>query len=104
MRINVARSPRQRGGDLPKYYAIKAVAEAVDVSSRTVRRWIRTATWLCIALMVSFGSLRAIYGRFWLYVVKNNCPCICVKHCHAVSMTYGISGILRSRKLGFTRC
>jgi excisionase family DNA binding protein len=30
---------RQRGG-LPKLYTIKAVAEAVNVSSRTVRRWI----------------------------------------------------------------
>jgi excisionase family DNA binding protein len=30
---------RQRGG-LPKLHTIKAVAEAVDVSSRTVRRWI----------------------------------------------------------------
>ena len=39
MRINVARSHRQRGG-LPKYYAIKAVAEAVDASPRTIRRWI----------------------------------------------------------------
>ena len=25
---------------LPKYYTIKAVAEALDVSPRTVRRWI----------------------------------------------------------------
>ena len=25
---------------LPKYYAIKAVAEALEVSPRTVRRWI----------------------------------------------------------------
>ena len=25
---------------LPKYYAIKAVAEALDVSTRTIRRWI----------------------------------------------------------------
>ena len=30
---------RQRGG-LPKLHTIKAVAEALDVSSRTVRRWI----------------------------------------------------------------
>lgn len=34
MRVNIA------DGRLPKYYAIKAVAEALDVSSRTVRRWI----------------------------------------------------------------
>jgi excisionase family DNA binding protein len=30
---------RQRGG-LPKLHTIKAVAEALEVSSRTVRRWI----------------------------------------------------------------
>jgi excisionase family DNA binding protein len=30
---------RQRGG-LPRLHTIKAVAEAVNVSSRTVRRWI----------------------------------------------------------------
>jgi len=32
---------RQRGG-LPKLHTIKAVAEALDVSSRTVRRWIES--------------------------------------------------------------
>ena len=31
---------RHRGNDLPRYYAIKAVAEALDISTRTVRRWI----------------------------------------------------------------
>jgi excisionase family DNA binding protein len=40
MSANFAESHRQRGGGLPKYYTIKAVAEAVAVSTRTVRRWI----------------------------------------------------------------
>ncbi len=40
MRVNVADGRRHRGSGLPKYYTIKAVAEAVDVSPRTVRRWI----------------------------------------------------------------
>ena len=40
MSVNVADGRRHRGGGLPKYYAIKAVAEALDVSGRTVRRWI----------------------------------------------------------------
>jgi hypothetical protein len=31
---------RQHGRGLPKYYAIDAVAEALDVSPRTVRCWI----------------------------------------------------------------
>jgi excisionase family DNA binding protein len=37
-------SPRRSGRSLPKYYSIKAVAEALDVSSRTVRRWIANGT------------------------------------------------------------
>jgi excisionase family DNA binding protein len=30
----------RRNSGLPKYYSIEAVAEALDVSPRTVRRWI----------------------------------------------------------------
>jgi excisionase family DNA binding protein len=40
MRINVAGGRGHRGRGLPKYYTIKTVAEALDVSARTVRRWI----------------------------------------------------------------
>jgi excisionase family DNA binding protein len=40
MTANVADGRRHRGGGLPKYYSIKAVAEAFDVSARTIRRWI----------------------------------------------------------------
>jgi Helix-turn-helix domain len=40
VRVNFA-DARRRGGSGPeKYYSIKAVAEALDVSPRTVRRWI----------------------------------------------------------------
>ncbi len=35
-----ARPTRRNSRGLPKYYTIKAVAEALDVSPRTVRRWI----------------------------------------------------------------
>ena len=31
---------RLSGSSLPKYHSIKAIAEALDVSPRTVRRWI----------------------------------------------------------------
>ena len=31
---------RRSSSGLPKYYSVKAVAEALDVSPRTVRRWI----------------------------------------------------------------
>jgi excisionase family DNA binding protein len=34
------RDHRRRSSGLPKYYTIKAVAEAIDVSTRTVRRWV----------------------------------------------------------------
>jgi excisionase family DNA binding protein len=34
------RGGRRSGSGLPKYHTIKAVAEALDVSPRTVRRWI----------------------------------------------------------------
>ena len=34
------RGHRQGGGGLARYYTIKAVAEAVDASPRTIRRWI----------------------------------------------------------------
>jgi excisionase family DNA binding protein len=31
---------RRSGSGLPKYYSIKSVAEALEVSTRTVRQWI----------------------------------------------------------------
>lgn len=40
MSANVADGRRHRGNGLPKYYAIKSVAEALDVSIRTIRRWV----------------------------------------------------------------
>jgi len=36
---NSSRSERRSGG-VPRFYAIATVAEAFDVSARTVRRWI----------------------------------------------------------------
>jgi excisionase family DNA binding protein len=40
MSVNVAAGRRLHARSLPKYYTIKVVAEALDVSPRTVRRWI----------------------------------------------------------------
>jgi excisionase family DNA binding protein len=37
-----ARDQRRSGSGLPRFYAIKTVAEACEVSTRTVRRWIAT--------------------------------------------------------------
>jgi excisionase family DNA binding protein len=58
-----AHGDRQRGGALPKYYAIKAVAEALEVSPRTVRRWIANGDLVVHrvggVVRVSEGDLRA---------------------------------------------
>jgi excisionase family DNA binding protein len=40
MRAKIADGRRQHGGGLPRYYTIKAVAESLDVSPRTIRRWL----------------------------------------------------------------
>jgi excisionase family DNA binding protein len=40
MSVNIADGHRLRGSGLPKCYTIKTVAEALDVSPRTIRRWI----------------------------------------------------------------
>jgi excisionase family DNA binding protein len=43
MENRVTDADRRRGADgLPSYHAIKSVAAALDVSTRTVRRWIAT--------------------------------------------------------------
>ncbi len=38
--ISASKVRRHQHGGLPRYYSIQAVAEALDVSERTVRRWI----------------------------------------------------------------
>jgi excisionase family DNA binding protein len=35
-----ASDQRRSGSGLPRFYAIKTVADALDLSQRTVRRWI----------------------------------------------------------------
>jgi excisionase family DNA binding protein len=51
------------GSGLPKYYTINAVAEALDVSSRTVRRWIANGDLIVHRIdgvvRVSDGDLRS---------------------------------------------
>jgi len=39
-RVNVADGRGHRGKGLPRHYSIETVAEALDVSTRTVKRWI----------------------------------------------------------------
>ena len=46
------------------FFPIAGVAERLDVSTRTVRRWISPASWWRIGLEVSCGSPRAICGPF----------------------------------------
>jgi len=66
MRVNVALGRRQRGG-LPKYYTIKTVAEALDVSTRTVHRWIADSALAAHrfggALRISEADLRAFLAE-----------------------------------------
>jgi excisionase family DNA binding protein len=40
MSVKVAGGRRHHDRGLPKYYAIKTVAEALEVSPRTIRRWL----------------------------------------------------------------
>ena len=65
--LTAARGHRQGGGGLPRYYTIKAVAEALDVSTRTVRRWIANgalaAHRLGGALRISEADLRAFLAE-----------------------------------------
>ncbi len=63
MSVNVADGRRHHGSALPKYYAIKAVAEALDVSPRTVRRWIANGDLIVHrvhgVIRIAEGDLRA---------------------------------------------
>ena len=54
---------RRGSNGVPKYHAIKAVAEALDLSPRTVRRWIANGDLVVHRVAVSSGSLRTICGR-----------------------------------------
>jgi len=57
---------RQRGG-LPGYYTIEAVAESLDVSTRSIRRWIANGALAAHrfggALRISEADLRAFLAE-----------------------------------------
>lgn len=57
------RGRRHSGSGLPKYYTIKAVAEALDVSPRTIRRWIANGDLIVHrvhgVIRIAEGDLRA---------------------------------------------
>ena len=57
---------RQRGG-LPRYYTIEAVAESLDVSTRSIRRWIANGALAAHrfggALRISEADLRAFLAE-----------------------------------------
>ena len=63
MSVNVVRGRRHRGDQI-KFFTINEVAEALHVSTRTVRDGSRPAIWSCTESVVSSGSPRAIYERF----------------------------------------
>jgi excisionase family DNA binding protein len=62
MSVNVGCRRHQDRG-LPKYYSINAVAEALDVSTRTVRRWIASGDLIVHrvdgVVRIAEGDLRA---------------------------------------------
>ena len=61
------RGRRHRSSGLPKYYAIKAVAESLDVSIRTVRRWIANGDLVVHrvdgVVRIAEGDLRAFLAQ-----------------------------------------
>jgi excisionase family DNA binding protein len=63
MSLNIADGRRRRASGLPQYYAIKAVAEALDVSTRTIRRWIASGDLIVHrvdgVVRIAEGDLRA---------------------------------------------
>ena len=62
------RGRRRTSGGLPKYHTIKAVAEALDVSVRTVRRWI--ANGHLIVHRVD-GVVRVAEGDLWAFLASH---------------------------------
>jgi len=54
---------RHHGSSLPQYYSIKAVAEALDLSPRTIRRWIANGNLAVhrvgVVVRIADGDLRA---------------------------------------------
>ena len=61
------RGHRERAGGPPRYYTIKAVAESLDVSTRTVRRWIANGALAAHrfggALRISEADLKAFLAE-----------------------------------------
>ena len=61
-------SDQRRGGSgLPRFYAIKSVADALDLSQRTVRRWIAngdlTVHRINGVIRIAEADLRAFLAR-----------------------------------------
>lgn len=62
------RGRRRSGGGLPKYHTIKAVAEALDFSPRTVRRWIANGD--LIVHRVD-GVVRVAESDLWAFLASH---------------------------------
>jgi excisionase family DNA binding protein len=63
MRANFGDGNRRGVGSLPKFYDVNTIAEALDVSPRTIRRWIANGELIVHrahgVVRVSEGDLRA---------------------------------------------
>lgn len=64
------RGRRYTGIGVPKAYSIKTIAEALEVSPRTVRRWI--ATWKLIAHQID-GVVRITDADFRTFLAVYRC-------------------------------
>jgi excisionase family DNA binding protein len=53
---------------LPKCHTIKAVAEALDVSPRTVRRWIKSGDLIAHSIV---GVIRIAEGDLWAFLASH---------------------------------
>jgi len=62
------RGRRRSGSGLPKYHTIKAVAEALDVSPRTIRRWIRSGDLIALS---NNGVIRIGEGDLWAFLASH---------------------------------
>jgi excisionase family DNA binding protein len=62
-----ASDQRRSGSGLPRFYAIKTVADALDLSQRTVRRWIAngdlTVHRINGVIRIAEADLRAFLAR-----------------------------------------
>jgi excisionase family DNA binding protein len=83
---------------LTKFYTVDQVADALGVSSRSVRRWIKSGKLVAHrfggAVRIANGDLKAFSPNIKVL----SAICTLVRECRGISMSYPASGILTSSK------